>query len=164
MQIVVLSDTHGNSTALKAIVDIHRNADWFIHCGDGERETAVFLTQHPEYSSRFYFVKGNCDLGSISPPILTLDMPFGHRLVAIHGHQYAYGDVQKNLVALAKQNEADLLLFGHFHAREDTTVDGIHLFSPGSAARPRDGKPAAYGLITVYESDYLTSHGAVPQC
>ena len=161
MQMLVISDTHGDGSVLSRILLKHPLCELVIHCGDGERELDDFLELHPDWRSRCYHVCGNCDSTERSPRILTLDLPYGHRVTAVHGHYYLYGDIQNNLIQLAKSQGSDLMLFGHFHTRCDTVIDGVHLFSPGSAACPRDGKPAAYGLIDILKCGILTSHGEV---
>ena len=161
MQILAISDTHGSYRALELAILPHPDAALIIHCGDGESELDRFTKAHPELAERIWHVRGNCDYSSRSPLLLTLDLPFGHRLAAVHGHAYMAGDLRENLARLGKSQNADLVLFGHLHCRADTTVDGIRLFSPGSAANPRDGKPPSFGLIDVYPEGFLTSHGEI---
>ncbi len=161
MQLLVISDTHGNDYALERILIAHPKVDLIIHCGDGEEELDAFLAVHPEYASRVFHVCGNCDYTQRSPRMLTLQLPYAHKLVAVHGHYQQSGDYKENLVRLAHAEEADLVLFGHFHTRCDETIDGVRLFNPGSAAKPRDGLPASYGLIDILEEGILTSHGEV---
>ncbi len=161
MQILVVSDTHGRSDRLRKAVLMHRDADYIVHCGDGEREADQLLREFPALAPKFYFVRGNCDYSSRCPELMTLDLPFSHRAVIVHGHRYLTGDYRENLVRLASSQEADLVLFGHLHIRADETVLGVRLFSPGSAALPRDGQPPSFGLVDVFESGFLTSHGSL---
>jgi len=161
MQILVLSDTHGAYHVLRRLLRSHMDADLVIHCGDGENDVAQYRREFPEDAARLLSVRGNCDFDSSVPLILTHPLPYGHKLLAVHGHRYVMGNFSDNLAALAKENDADIVLFGHLHARADRTVYGVHLFSPGSAARPRDGLPPSFGLIDVFESGVLFSHGEV---
>lgn len=161
MQILVISDTHGRSDRLRQAVLMHENADYIIHCGDGERECDELLSEIPALAPKLYFVRGNCDHSSRSPELMTLDLPFSHRAVITHGHRYLTGSFRENLVRLARSQDADIVLFGHIHTRVDETLAGVRLFSPGSAALPRDGQPPAFGLIDVFESGFLTSHGSL---
>lgn len=162
MQILVISDTHGRGYMLRTAVDLHPDADLIVHCGDGERETDELVKERPALAEKLWFVRGNCDLSSRSPLILTLDLPFQHKAVIVHGHYYMAGDFRENLLRLARSQEADLVLFGHLHYRIDEYHDGIRLFNPGSAAKPRDGKAPSFGLVDITESGILTSHGALP--
>ncbi len=162
MRILTISDTHGDLRALTAVLLLHPEAEIVIHCGDGERELNTFLQEHREYMARCYHVKGNCDFCSISPTELTLDLPFGHRLIAVHGHEHLYHG-ETGLVRLAQRESADLVLFGHLHCRTDFVMDGVRIFSPGSASRPRDGKAPAYGLIDLQSGGMVVNHGEVPR-
>ena len=161
MQILVISDTHGRAEGLRRAVRMHENADYIVHCGDGERETDQLLREIPALAPKLYFVRGNCDYSSRSPELMTLDLPFSHRAVIVHGHRYMTGDYRVNLMRLARSQEADLVLFGHLHIRIDENLPGVRLFNPGSAALPRDGQPPSFGLVDVFESGILTSHGSL---
>ena len=86
MQILVISDTHGRSDRLRKAVLMHRDADYIVHCGDGEQETDRLLREFPALAPKLYFVRGNCDFSSRSPELLTLDLPYGHRAVIVHQH------------------------------------------------------------------------------
>lgn len=161
MQILVLSDTHGREDILSRVLLSHADSDLIIHCGDGEKELDSFLSAHGDWASKIYHVCGNCVFSQRSPRILTLDLPYGHRLVAVHGDYLQYGDFKANLVRLATSERADIALFGHFHTRCEEFRDGIYLFSAGSAALPQDGMPPAYGLIDIFENGILFSHGEI---
>lgn len=162
MQILVISDTHGRLNVLRSLVQSHPDADLIVHCGDGEYEAGVLLDAQPSLRGRFLFVRGNCDRNTHYPLLLTHDLPFGHRLVMTHGHNYMAGDLRENLLRLAKSVSADLVLFGHLHVRIDETAEGVRIFNPGSAAKPRDGRAPSFGLIDIFESGILTSHGTLP--
>ncbi|MBQ8923065.1 MAG: metallophosphoesterase [Oscillospiraceae bacterium] len=161
MQILVLSDTHGNYRVLRALLRSHPDAALVIHCGDGENEVAQYKREFPEDAGRLLSVRGNCDFSSSVPELLAQPLPYGHKLLAVHGHRHMYGNASDNLAALGKENDADIVLFGHLHARIDRVVYGVHLFNPGSAAMPRDGLPPSFGLIDVFESGLLFSHGEI---
>lgn len=162
MQILAISDTHGSFHLLEKAILLHPDADLIVHCGDGEADADLFLSAHPEFAPRFYYVRGNCDPSNRSPLLLTLDLPYGHKLAAVHGHHYTVGDVRENLSRMGESQGADLVLFGHFHTRIDTTLNGVKLFSPGAVSNPHDGKGPSYGLIDVYKMGFLTSHAELP--
>ncbi len=163
MQLCVFSDTHNHDQAVRDVMLSHKTSDYFVFCGDGENEVDRFLEERPEFAPRMIRVRGNNDYGSLLPLTENVPLPYGHRMLVLHGHRHFAGDYTRNLVALAKQNHADIVVFGHLHARIDRWEAGILLFNPGSAAQPRDGKPASFGLIDVMESGILTSHGDMPR-
>ncbi|HAG13554.1 MAG TPA: metallophosphoesterase [Ruminococcus sp.] len=159
MQILVLSDTHGRYDLLRKVIFEHDSADMIVHCGDGEYETERFLQEHPEFIPRVLQVRGNCDHDPAIPLSRLIPLPFGHKALALHGHQYLSDEFPENLVRLAHVNGADLVLFGHTHQRLDRYTDGVHLFNPGSTTQPRDPFSPSFGLIDILEGGILTSHG-----
>lgn len=42
MKIIVVSDSHGKADILEQLVDKHRDADMFLHCGDIEDAPADY--------------------------------------------------------------------------------------------------------------------------
>ena len=80
MRIIVLSDTHGNPKVLETILTRHADADACIHLGDGEGDVKLFLSCHPEWESKFYAVRGNCDFNSSLPISRTIE----HRPARTH--------------------------------------------------------------------------------
>ena len=161
MQLFVISDTHGRYDILRRILAEHLNADLIVHCGDGQYETDRLLSEHPELEQKLIRVRGNCDHDRAIPLARVIPLPYGHKAVVVHGHTMMYGDFQQNLVDIAQQEHADIVLFGHLHVRIDRNVSGIRLFNPGSAAQPRDQFPPGFGLVDIMESGILTSHGNI---
>ena len=161
MQILVVSDTHDAYAILRSVIRSHPGAELVIHCGDGENDVAQYRKEFPEDAKRILMVRGNCDQNSEIPEMLKQPLPFGHKLIALHCHNYLFGDLMTNLAALGRQNGADIVLFGHLHTRVETVVNGIHLFNPGSAAKPRDGDKPSYGMIDIFDSGVLYSFGQI---
>lgn len=163
MKLLIIADTHNDFPALKKVLHAHSECDLVIHCGDGEKDIEQFRREFPGFKAPVEIVRGNCDFNTSIPERFTLDLPYGHRLVATHGHLFMAGDFRSNLVRLARSEQADLVLFGHTHSRYDRRVERVQLFNPGSASRPRDGLEPSYGLIDITEGGMLFSHGEVPK-
>lgn len=157
MRIIVLSDTHRNYAVLETIFARHPDADLFVHLGDGEEELDCYLAKYPHRAPKIWHVQGNCDRMSLSPPRLTLDLPFGHRLFAAHGHNESVKYSTSPIRLLAQKEHADIILFGHTHERYEHYEDGIYFLNPGSASCPRDGFPPSYGSVEVTEAGVLTA-------
>ncbi|HAS79253.1 MAG TPA: metallophosphoesterase [Ruminococcus sp.] len=155
MRIIVMSDSHGNYYPVKEIMQRNLAADMFIHLGDGERE---FDEAAKELSlCNTYHVKGNCDFGSMSPDMLCINLEYGHRLIAAHGHNQYVNFTLDNLKKAAAENNADIILYGHTHERFCKYEDGLYIMNPGSASCPRDGLDASYGYIDVTEKGILAN-------
>ncbi|MBE6855107.1 MAG: metallophosphoesterase [Ruminococcus sp.] len=157
MKIIALSDTHRNYTALDTVLSRHADADMIIHLGDGEEELDTYLAKHPHRGPQIWHVAGNCDRMTLSPPRLVLDLPFGHRLLAVHGHNEQVKFSYSGLLIAARKEGADLVLFGHTHERLEHYEDGIWLFNPGSASCPRNSTVPTYGAVDITESGILTN-------
>lgn len=148
MRIIVLSDTHGNYSALENILLRNANADWFIHLGDGERELDRFIMANPVYERKIIHVAGNCDPHSMSHDDFILPAAYC-KIFATHGHLYGVKSSLERLKATAKENGCNIILYGHTHSRFMHEEDGLYIMNPGSASCPRDGKPASFGNIDI---------------
>ncbi|MCM0754688.1 YfcE family phosphodiesterase [Desulfovibrio aminophilus] len=133
MLLAVISDSHlGAPTPwLESVYARHlAGADALVHCGDITAESVwAFFLQHPN----FHACLGNCDwtLGSLLQPVARLSLG-GLNIAVTHG----FGprpDVPRR-VARALGPEADLVCFGHTHARYFSDEHGALLVNPGSLA------------------------------
>ncbi len=156
MKIMVISDTHQLYSYFEDFVLTQKDADMFIHLGDGEREYNLLLANHPELASRFYYVKGNCDYGEY-PLYTCIDVMPGHRIFATHGHRFQVKSSLNMLTQYARENGCDIALYGHTHVSQTTYENGVYILNPGSASCPRDGNAPSYGLIDVSTAGVMTN-------
>lgn len=146
MRIVVMSDSHGMFGSLQKIVEAQPDADMYIHLGDGASECKMLKE---EYSDKtFYFLKGNCDFSSNSPNFQIIQAG-SHKIFATHGHNFSVNYSKSILLMEAKDNDCDIVLFGHTHERFNSYEDGIHILNPGSCSCPRDGNRPSYAFIDI---------------
>ncbi len=143
MRIVVLSDTHGRIRNFEKIYRKQPGADLFLHLGDGNAEVEMMRGEHP--NSAFVTVRGNCDFGSDEPDekLMVLE---GKRIFFTHGHRYMVKAYLDRFLERAREENADIALFGHTHIAFCEYLDGIYVMNPGSAERPRNGLPQ-FGII-----------------
>ena len=151
MEIVVISDTHGNFDILYDIVSRKRCADMFIHLGDGEREYYDVRNLFPEKA--LLFVKGNNDWENY-PLSHTFSLD-EHKFYLTHGHSFDRSSAQSFISATAKANGCDIALFGHTHIPFYEQIDGVHLFNPGSPVRPRGLNEPTFGIIHINKNGEL---------
>ena len=65
-----------------------------------------------------------------------------------HGHTMSVGYDNDRLLQAAKENGADIAMFGHTHLPYLATEDGIMLLNPGSLSKPRqEGWEPSYALL-----------------
>lgn len=156
MRIIVISDTHGSIHAIENVFLRNRDADLFIHLGDGERDLDNFLAENTDYIDKTIHVCGNCDTGSLSPGYVVLPV-FGHKIFATHGHLFAVKNDLEILKKNAKQNDCDIVLFGHTHTRYNKKEDGLYILNPGSASCPNDGQAPSFGHVDLFYSGVVTN-------
>lgn len=145
MKILVFSDSHGDIFNMKDALKRHRKAEVVIFCGDGHSDIQEIQRQFPD--KMYLCVKGNCDWYCDFPLLATINL-CGKKLLITHGHVQSVKDTFYRLLTLAKQEQADIAVFGHTHTRLTTVEDGILLVNPGSI-----GYHEEYSTIDIAESD-----------
>jgi len=139
MKIVVISDNHGDSEVITKIVNIHKDADLYLHCGDSqmnEDELYPFIT-----------VKGNNDLFKKFPLELYFDTPYG-KLYMCHGN-FIFGITPQ----LIEKKECKIFLYGHIHRRRLQKFGDTYAVCPGSTSYPRGNDNPSYLVIEFDEKN-----------
>lgn len=149
MRIGVISDTHGDTAAIRRAVAQVGAVDAWLHGGDYFADGAVLarLTGLP-----VTVVAGNCD-GRGAGPHDAFPVFGGVKIWLTHGHHYGVKHGLNELLRQARQYGVSVVVFGHTHRPLVTRQDGVLLLNPGSAALPRE-REATCGLLT------LTADGA----
>ncbi|MDR0456195.1 MAG: metallophosphoesterase [Treponema sp.] len=146
-KLLVLSDTHGNSPFLEAVLRwaCGDTFDAAIFLGDGieDLRRAAALTG---FFGEWKIVRGNNDY-AISVPEAAVIECGGHRFFLCHGHRYALYNGNDRLIAAARKMEADTALFGHIHVPSLENEDGLVLINPGSIGRPRSTIGSTFAVI-----------------
>ena len=133
MKILIMSDSHGMTEKAEDIISAEK-PDMLLHLGDHTRDFDLLTQRHPELEG--YAVKGNCDLRSDAPELLTLRAD-GMKLIMTHGHRQGVKEGLQRLYYTALERGADTALFGHTHAALLLERDGVTLLNPGAAADGR---------------------------
>ena len=150
MKILVFSDSHGSPAYMQEMITRNRRADAVIFLGDGQRDIELMRSLFPEIA--FYTVRGNCDFNSDAPirDLVNLD---GVRIFYTHGHYYNVKTTLYNVVCAAREEKADIVLFGHTHQALCDYEDGLHIMNPGSASHYLP----SCGIIDILPSGILTN-------
>ena len=152
----ILSDTHRNTESIdKMLADIKSREleiDAFIHAGDLAADTDYIKLKT---GLEVYAVYGNCDTYThrqVYKPDEFIQV--ADKLIWItHGHKY----IQSNddLSQLAEQAYifgANIVIYGHTHKADITTVDNIIYINPGSISLPRDSRNS-YAVLQINSTD-----------
>lgn len=149
MKIGIISDTHGNMSSIKKTIPQLRKCDLIIHAGDcvDDAEYLYYATDVEVKS-----VKGNCDLYT-SPESYELIFNInGKKFFLCHGHYYDVKYGLDSLLKFAKENDIDIVVFGHTHIPLYKVIDNIIFINPGSTIYPRAGSNKSFGILTLKEN------------
>ena len=162
MKCIVLSDTHGHIETAKRALRLNPDAEVVFFLGDG-LEDIEFISNDCK-NVAWICVRGNCDTypyfkgeGVKSVESITLE---GKRIVLTHGHLYGAKSGIGALTYLAREEGADIVLFGHTHTPCEIYISEFekpfYLFNPGSAS----GYDPGFGVIQLKPGcEPLLSHG-----
>lgn len=148
MKILVFGDAHGDTDAVRRVLEWQSDAEYKLSVGDLEIEEDILL------ENDVIHVVGNSrhDTGFAKENSLDIG---GKKLFMTHGHLYK---VHRNLKQLLKHCQAegcDIVLYGHSHIASYDEIFGIVFINPGSLSRPRNTLPPTYCILTL-EEDNLT--------
>ncbi|MDM5249646.1 metallophosphoesterase [Lysinibacillus sp. G4S2] len=154
MQILVMSDTHGDSNVIEKVRDFYPNVDTFIHCGDSE------LPFSHKALDGMKKVRGNCDIDQAFPDEAVFDI--GNVTVFLtHGHLF---NVKTSILSLsyrAKEVDAQIACFGHSHILGAEMIEDVLFLNPGSLLKPRGRKEKSFALVeiedTYFEVKFITN-------
>ena len=152
MKVVLMSDSHGRDLNIDEILELHKDADMFLHCGDIEHDEFVY----PQLTT----VRGNNDYFGDYPGMIKFKLG-SYRVLMLHSHQCGFSNRYQQLSRLAKSEECDTVFFGHTHVAMDEIVNGVRLINPGSLYYNRDGRPVSYCVITV-DKEMIDEHYFAP--
>lgn len=145
MKILVLSDSHGTMQYMCDAVE-KEHPDYVIHLGDHARDASELSSFYPRLP--IASVCGNCDRGA-DEPVTQVAVYDGVKIFFCHGHTYGVKSGVLRAVYAAREQGADILLFGHTHIPvcDASGECGVLLLNPGACSqRNYYGKPS-YGII-----------------
>ncbi len=150
MQILVVSDTHGDYVTFRRLVMSKPKAEVVIFCGDGSDDLDNVKNYFPD--KMFIGVRGNNDWCS-SLPQKEIRVIAGKTFYITHGHleHVKYG--LSELKSAARRQNADVILFGHTHVPYTEYDNGMWIMNPGSLRR----FDLSYGLIDIQNNQILVN-------
>lgn len=145
MQILVMSDTHGDSDVIEKVRGFYPKVDTYIHCGDSE------LPFSHKALDGMKKVRGNCDIDQAFPDEAVFDIEDVTVLVT-HGHLY---NVKTSILSLsyrAKEVDAQIVCFGHSHILAAEMIEDVLFLNPGSLLKPRGRKEKSFALVEIEDT------------
>ncbi|GHU54353.1 phosphoesterase [Clostridia bacterium] len=153
-RIIVMSDSHGKVTPMKEIVRHNPEVKTFFFLGDGEGDIEHILREYP--CKNIYRVRGNCDFGNTIPLLFSTTLEYSNvTITAVHGHLQNVKITKSYLHQLAKDTNADIVLYGHTHKPEIVYDDGIYYVCPGSVSESRSGGNPTFAFIDITDDGHI---------
>ncbi|MCL2810272.1 MAG: metallophosphoesterase [Clostridia bacterium] len=138
VRIGVLSDTHRDEAAIRQVLKRLLAAgplDALCFLGDCAADLRVIEANLPQgHKTAVYAVRGNNDVFAAETDELTVSLG-GKKLLLTHGHRQRVKMHRLGLLLHAREQGADVALFGHTHRPECRYEQGILLLNPGAACR-----------------------------
>ena len=148
VRIGVISDTHIPDIDMhipQVVLDAFKNVDLIIHAGD--MVSLEVVDELKTVCSKVEAVAGNMDQETVKKkyPVKQILEIFGHRVGLMHGSG-APLNLPELLKDAFKEDNCDLIIFGHSHKPMNERIGGVLFFNPGSAT---DFSAAynSYGII-----------------
>ncbi len=137
MLIGLISDTHIPDRAKEIpqkVIDAFKDVDLILHAGD---LTSIEVIRELEKIAPVMAIQGNMDrINGIDLPKARTIKAEDLKIGLVHGEVYPRADTQQ-LLYLARQLDADILVSGHSHQPKIEQIEGILLLNPGSPIVPR---------------------------
>ncbi|MDO5755624.1 MAG: metallophosphoesterase [Tissierellia bacterium] len=149
MKIAIISDTHGSIESVISSLK-EQKIDLILHLGDYAVDGAKIQDR---INIDTIIVRGNNDWGSQEPLEQILEVR-DHRVLMLHGHKYNVYFGTDRLYYHAKEEECDMVFYGHTHAYLDENNGDIRIVNPGSPSLPRGDGRRSY-LIWNTENDEI---------
>lgn len=126
--LVIISDTHnmGMGNMPSRVLNAMDEADYILHLGDGESD---ILALKRSYGGKVIAVRGNNDASGEKERVVTIE---GVKMLLTHGDLYNVRTRLEKLLARAKEEGVDYVLFGHTHRALVTEEGGVTFINPGS--------------------------------
>jgi len=149
---LVLSDTHGSLFALKTVMNWAKDHmppnDTIcdaVFLGDGASDLRPAADAAGFYSN-WKILRGNNDYEHSIQDSAVFDFA-DHRFFICHGHRHSLYGGYHTLISAGRNNDANVVMFGHTHVPFLKNEGGLLLINPGSVGRPRSRTGATFAVI-----------------
>ncbi len=153
MKLIVFSDSHRELSRMREVI-VRENPDYVFHLGDHDSDAEQISREFP--SLPVAIVRGNCDGWSDSSVTLTLALG-GLKFFLCHGHTLGVKSSYLRAIYTAREQHADVLLFGHTHEACHERIERrgekpLYLLNPGSCGY---GYRPSYGFFILENGTIL---------
>lgn len=151
MRILVISDSHGRTSAIEEAIEAQPTAKHVFFLGDCVSDIEDLAYIYPDRS--FHIVSGNCDGYSFYKSVDFIVLQ-GKKIIFTHGHSFSVKSGLERIKAFAETENAHIILFGHTHAAITEYENGRHFVNPGSLSHGSLGF-RSYAVIDIEENGVM---------
>ncbi|MVP02397.1 metallophosphoesterase family protein [Paenibacillus lutrae] len=160
MRIGILSDTHMRRAAGKlpeAVIQGLSGVDLILHAGDW---TSPEVIEWVKEIAPVESVLGNNDGPDIAEYFgrTKIVSAGGKRIGLVHGDRGPGKSTEQRALLTFRDEQPDIIVFGHSHIPHHEYVDGILLFNPGSPWDKRWQPRFSYGIIAIESEKIEARH------
>ena len=144
MKAILLSDSHGDVTGLRWMLDQAwtrtGQVDAYFHMGDGALDMvhlSGYLRAH-DPQAEIFCVRGNCDFHAPNVRDTEVVTFGGSRILMTHGHDFQVKTTLELLDEEAEQQNCSIALYGHTHMPA-MDMGRVLKINPGAAQDGRMG-------------------------
>jgi putative phosphoesterase len=170
-QLLIVSDSHGNTDNIKDIVaEFGSSCGGMIFCGDGTADLgSLFTASQPVRDALppvIAAVRGNGDSAMFTGNTQNGDdytpsqvrivtekrivfKVAGRTVFAVHGHQYSVDYGTDLINQSASVFDADMVFYGHTHRIHREETGGVLVLNPGSCSNPRSGFLPTFAVVSI---------------
>ena len=155
MNILIMSDTHGNFGTIKRLMENYKSVvSHAIHLGDHAKDMTRYSRSY-DSDIVCHITNGNTDplVEGYEERVIEIG---GKRMFITHGHNYGVKSGLDRLIYKAIELKVDACLFGHTHIPELFTHGGIVFLNPGSTVYPDIDTVRSYGLLRISDEGKIT--------
>lgn len=147
MKIAILSDSHNKTEGIDtALSKVCSEVNAVIHLGDGCSDLDKYRPIYPNVE--FFDVCGNCDYAAYGKVEQTFELA-GKRIFITHGHLHDVKFGNKKIISAAKNNSADICMFGHTHEAAIFYDEKTLFINPGSITFGDDKGHRSFAMLEI---------------
>ncbi len=146
MKLVVFSDSHGQTDEMRLVLTNEKDVDMVLHTGDFGMDLD-FVMKSMKSKIPYKRVRGNCDYSSPAPESLLFEAE-GVKILMHHGSGLGVKRSLNKIDYYARQQGADIMIFGHSHLPLIKNMGDLYLLNPGSIGWPK-GAGRTYAVIEI---------------
>jgi len=158
-KIMILSDTHLNKNRIKfpqIVLDYIVQADYIIHAGDFQ--SYEVWEKLNEYRPVYGVYGNNDDIRLVQQlPRKTIIQIEAVKIGLIHGQGFKLTTEQRAYDEFKDEN-VDVVVFGHSHKPYLHKENNILMFNPGSAIQKRFQPQYSFGFMEIEHDQYTLKH------